>query len=517
MGSLIPMVDQLDRESLIRLAISLKLSPPNIPVIRGESFKLNPAQAPWYMCPDHETLLLGANRSGKSEGGGKQFIDIVTGKHPVKKVKLPCTSWILGPDFDVMNQPDGGVRSKVYKFLDRGRIKKDVWSSQLGHYMILQDGTHIQFKSNASDIRKFGSVTVDVVWIDEETNYDKYQEIRMRIFERLGYMFMTMTPDPGRGVSSWVTSELLGPESTCTVFYADLMDNKDNLPSGEIEKLEARYPEGREREARIHGRVATDAARRYPAYNKDLHYIANPLDSHYRAPDDWCVYRAIDPHPRNPTTTLWWAITPYLNNVICRELCLPLNVGGVTIERYCKRVHEYQREMFGDRPAIWTVIDNSANTKDPTSGRSTREAIRDAEVEELNAINHELEKKFVGVPTILALKTPEKLEYAREWVQTRCLPFRHGDNNPWNDKPAFYVSQLCPETHWQLMNNYFRDPLRLTDPDADLGEKPMKRRDHCVDDIQYIAGRNPRYINPHTMFRGSYQPSSKGRSGTTGY
>lgn len=94
----------------------------------------------------------------------------------------------------------------------------------------------IAFKSCEAGREKFQGASLDFVWFDEEPPKDVYEECKMRILDRQGHLFGTMTPLKGL---SWVYDEIyLNCHNSKQVWYV-FMEWADNpyLSAEEVNEL----------------------------------------------------------------------------------------------------------------------------------------------------------------------------------------------------------------------------------------------------------------------------------------
>ena len=72
---------------------------------------------------------------------------------------------------------------------------------------------------------KFQGASLDFVWFDEEPPYDIYQECRMRVLDREGEIFGTMTPLKGL---TWVYNQIYLNENQDDEVWCEFMEWADN-------------------------------------------------------------------------------------------------------------------------------------------------------------------------------------------------------------------------------------------------------------------------------------------------
>lgn len=85
--------------------------------------------------------------------------------------------------------------------------------------------SRLGFKSCEASREKFQGADLDFVWFDEEPPLDIYEECRMRLLDRAGECFATMTPLKGL---SWVYDKIyLNPNNDPQIFtlFMEWADN----------------------------------------------------------------------------------------------------------------------------------------------------------------------------------------------------------------------------------------------------------------------------------------------------
>ncbi len=90
--------------------------------------------------------------------------------------------------------------------LSRQKRLGRVWNNRLCAYQNVFGGTSkVAFKSCDQGREKFQGASLDFVWFDEEPPKDVYDECRMRVIDRVGDIWGTMTPLKGL---TWVYDEI---------------------------------------------------------------------------------------------------------------------------------------------------------------------------------------------------------------------------------------------------------------------------------------------------------------------
>ena len=205
------------------------------------------------------------------------------------------------------------AQSKILKYLPPRRIEDVVMTSGrkgspeygiIDHILVRNAFGGISklgFKSCDQGREKFQGASLDFVWFDEEPPLDVYEECRMRVFDRSGYIFGTMTPLKGL---TWVYDEIElnsrnDPEVWCTH-----MEWKDNpyLDPAEVENMSA-VMSADEQQSRRYGRFFAGEGLVYPEFDPERHVI-DPFD----VPPEWQCAVSIDPGLNNPTSCHFYAV-----------------------------------------------------------------------------------------------------------------------------------------------------------------------------------------------------------------
>lgn len=267
-----------------------------------------------------ENWFIAANRSGKTTVGayvGSQMARFgVEPQHPAigpsTTVWDRATSgWVVSLDFpssrDIVQPayfdngfvPAGGPNQP---FIPAREVSEWRVSDQI---LKLKNGSIIGFKSADSGRKKFQGVGKDWIQFDEEPPKDIYTEcvIRVAAGKRLRvYGTCTLLPPEGQvGGVTWVFTDIVQPwqrhqRSDVQIFTASIYDNL-HLPSEEVARLEAKYPEGSiERRIRLNGELlpGLSGARAYGAFQHTTHVGTLPPPDR-RRPLCWALDFNVEP------------------------------------------------------------------------------------------------------------------------------------------------------------------------------------------------------------------------------
>ena len=263
----------------------------------------------FHKCQKKNRWVFGGNRSGKTECGAVETVLLARGIHPYRGNKPNISGWVVSLSKQVQRDV---AQAKVLHYLRPDYIEKivmasgraDSASSGIIDFILVRNVfgglSKIGFKSCDQGREKFQGSSLDFVWFDEEPPYDIYQECRMRILDRCGIIFGTMTPLKGL---TWVYNKIyLNENSDDEVWYTQ-MEWADNpyLNKAEIEALASTLSE-EELDSRRYGKFIDSGGMVYGEFDENVHVI-DP----FPVPPEWYDNISIDPGLNNPLSAHWYA------------------------------------------------------------------------------------------------------------------------------------------------------------------------------------------------------------------
>lgn len=356
-------------------------------------------------------IVLGGNRSGKSEALSQVIAAYALGKHHPDVVR-----WARRNRLDIRQLPDHPgrvwsialdsndsrryVRPKVGKYLPPGTR----WRNRDGTgeaEAILPNGGVIVFKSADQGREGMQGDDVDLVAFDEEPPLPVVEECRIRITDRRGRLLFSMTPL--KGWTPLLEALVEDPIESTVVRWIHGVDNP-HIPADFLRELLASYG-SHERAAREKGEIVALEGRVYPEWDRQVHVIA-PID----IPLDWERYRAWDFGTRNPTAILLAALDPR-DDV--------LHIYGLRYERE-KTLREHAEWVLAQPDAAlvaWTVCDSADRASRLTLAREfgipnrpSKKGVRDM----INAVSERIRLDANGCPHVVVHDTPELRPLIRE-------------------------------------------------------------------------------------------------------
>ncbi len=420
---------------------------------RGE--KIHEKQLLFHRCTKRNRWVFGGNRSGKTECGAVEALWIALGIHPYKKNKPDVFGWVVSLSTQV--QRDVAQR-KILQYLRPDKIadiimqsgRKDSPQNGVVDQIIVKNafgGTSvIGFKSCDQGREKFQGSSLDFVWFDEEPPEDIYEECLMRVIDREGEIFGTMTPLKGL---TFVYEEIyLNRKKNPEVWY-EFMEWADNpfLSEREITLLENSLDETT-LQSRRYGRFASREGLVYPEFEESLHVIEP-----FPVPREWQDMISIDPGLKNPLSAHWYC-TDYDGNVyvIAEHYRAGEDVDyhADAIKRICEEL-DWKRDGKG---RIEALIDPAAGQRTLASAKSVSELFYERGILVDTRVDKDVFTGIARVKSYLNLK---------------------------NGLPNLYIFSRCVNMIREIKSYFWGS-----------GESPVKRDDHSMDELRYYLMTRPK-------------------------
>ncbi len=416
--------------------------------------KKHKKQIAFHKCKKRIRFVFGGNRSGKTECGAAECVYLARGVHPYRKNKKNVSGWVVSLSQQV--QRDVAQR-KILTYLRKDWIEEIVMLS--GRKGSPENGviafirirnvfggvSVIGFKSCDQGREKFQGSSLDFVWFDEEPPQDIYEECRMRVMDRKGDLFATMTPL--KGLTYLYDEIYLNKKNNPEVWY-EFMEWDDNpyLDKKEIAFLENSMDE-RELNSRKYGKFSSGEGLVYPEFDESVHVI-DP----FPVPPAWQDKIAIDPGLHNPLSAHWYA-ADYDGNVY---VVYEHYAAGKDIDYHAGQIHEICDKLGWHRDnkgRVEALIDSAANQRTLASAKSVSELFYERGILVNTRVNKDL---FAGISRV------------KSYLSRK------------NGLPNLYIFKNCVNMIRE-MKGYFWGG----------GDAPVKRDDHAMDELRYYLMTKP--------------------------
>lgn len=319
--------------------------------------------------------VFGGNRTGKTECGAVETVWLSLGIHPYRENREMTECWVVSLSTRVQTEV---AQSKVLKYLPKTAIvdivmnegKKGSPSTGVIKCILVRNKfgniSKIWFKSCEEGRDKFQGASLDFVWFDEEPPEDIYKECKMRVFDKKGEIFGTMTPLKG---FTFIYDEIyLNKHGDDEVFclFMSWLDNP-YLNKTEIERLKTSFNED-ELEARMNGKfMDVDIGLVYKEFDQNVNVIEP-----FEIPQDWQDILSIDPGLSNPLSCHWYARDFDGNIYVVAEHF----EANKPLEYHAQRIKEISKSLnwkTAQNGMIETLIDSAANQKTLAYSKSVTE------------------------------------------------------------------------------------------------------------------------------------------------
>lgn len=415
--------------------------------------KVHKKQIAFHKCKKRNRWVFGGNRSGKTECGAVEVVYLACGNHPYKKNKL-TSGWVVSLSRQV--QRDVAQR-KILEYLPASCIEKIVMvsggqdSAENGiiDFILVRSQvggiSKIGFKSCDQGREKFQGTSLDYVWFDEEPPYDIYLECKMRVLDKCGEIFGTMTPLKGL---TWVYNTIYLNDKNDNEIWYEMMEWADNpfLSKKEIESMTKSLP-AEEIESRRYGKFMQNGGMVYSEFDENVHVIEP-----FEVPMEWQDNISIDPGLHNPLSAHFYAVDYDGNVYVVAEHYQ----AQKTVEYHAEKIKEIARKLNWNTDSkgfLRAIIDSAARQKTLASEKNVVELFYENGI----LVNPQVDKDmFAGISTVKSyLKTSDG--------STRLFIFKN-----------------CVNLIREIKNYWWGD-----------GDLPIKKDDHALDELRYYLMTKP--------------------------
>ena len=418
-------------------------------------------QLAFHKCKKRNRWVFGGNRSGKTECGAVESVSMARGTHPYRENRKDVCGWVVSLSQQVQRDV---AQKKILHYLRRDWIedivmlsgRKDAPEHGIIDFIrvknVLGGSSVIGFKSCDQGREQFQGASLDFVWFDEEPPEDIYAECRMRVIDRRGDVFGTMTPLKGL---TFVYNEIfLNRRNDPEVWY-EFMEWEDNpyLDKREIAALALSMDE-RTLQSRRYGRFASAAAGLvYPEFDENVHVIEP-----FPIPKEWQDTISIDPGLNNPLSAHWYAVD-YDDNVY---VTYEHYEAGRDIDYHADAIKEISRRLgwhTDGQGRLNALIDSAAKQRTLGSLKSVAELFYERGI----LVNPNVEKDlFSGIARVKSYL------------------------NRNNSLPNLYIFNTCPNLIREIKGYYWGS-----------GDVPRKADDHGLDEMRYYLMNRPKKTPPN--------------------
>ena len=422
--------------------------------------KKHEKQLAFHKCKKRNRWVFGGNRSGKTECGAVECVYMARGTHPYRENRKDVQGWVVSLSTQVQRDV---AQKKILQYLRKDWIedivmlsgRKDAPEHGIIDFIrvknVLGGSSVIGFKSCDQGREKFQGTSLDFVWFDEEPPEDVYLECRMRVIDRKGDVFGTMTPLKGL---TFVYNEIyLNRRGDPEIWY-EFMEWNDNpyLDEEEIRAVEGCMDE-RTLQSRKYGKFgAEDAGVVYPEFDESVHVIEP-----FALPKEWQDNISIDPGLNNPLSAHWYAVD-YDDNVY---VVAEHYEAGRDIDYHAEKLKEISARIgwhTDGKGRLCALIDSAAKQRTLGGVKSVVELFYERGI----LVNPNVEKDlFSGIARVKSYL------------------------NKTNGLPNLYIFSSCVHLISELKGYRWGS-----------GDSPRKADDHSLDEMRYYLMTRPKKSRP---------------------
>lgn len=419
--------------------------------------RVHQKQMLFHKCQKRNRWVFGGNRTGKTECGAVESVWMARGTHPFRENRKDVFGWVVSLTQQVQRDV---AQAKILKYLPERYIcdvvmregKKGAAEYGVIDYILVKNVfggiSKIGFKSCDQGRERFQGTSLDFVWFDEEPPKDIYDECRMRVFDKCGDVFGTMTPLKGL---TWVYDEIELNEKNNPQVWCEYMEWSDNpyLDKEEIKAMTSSVSE-QDQLSRRYGKFTVGEGLVYPEFDQSVHVI-DPFD----VPKEWQTNISIDPGLTNPTSCHFYAVDFDGNIYVVAEHF----EAGQSVDYHVKKIFEIADEIGWKRDAkgrLSALIDSAANQRTLASQKSVAELFCEKGILVNTNVNKDL---YSGIQRIKSLF----------------------EQRP----PKIYIFKNCVNLIRELKSYWWGD-----------NDRPKKTDDHALDELRYFVMTQPRPTKP---------------------
>ncbi|MBO4962209.1 MAG: terminase family protein, partial [Clostridia bacterium] len=409
------------------------------------------------------------------ECGAVESIYFARGIHPYRKNKDNVFGWVVSLSTQVQRDV---AQDKILKYLNPSWIvdiimlsgKKDTPKSgvidQIKIRNVFGGISTIGFKSCDQGREKFQGSSLDFVWFDEEPPQDIYEECKMRVLDKCGDIFGTMTPL--KGLTFLYDLIYLNKNNDKEIWY-EFMEWGDNpyLSKKEVESLTLSMSDD-QLDSRRYGHFRTAEGLVYPEFDENV-MVIEP----FPVPKEWYDKLSIDPGLNNPLSCHWYAVD-YDDNVY---VIAEHYEKGKSIDYHAQKIKEISNALgwqTDSKGMVSALIDSAANQKTLASSKSVTELFYDNGILVNPKVNKDM---FSGINIV-----KKYLKLRKIYVFKNCINLIREFKSYWwgdGDTPKKYDDHCLDELRYYLMskpnNEQKAKPLSIIQQDKERRIRKLKK------------------------------------------
>ena len=422
--------------------------------------KVHLKQMAFHKCQKKNRWVFGGNRSGKTECGAVEAVYMARGVHPYRQNKDGVFGWVVSLSQQVQRDV---AQAKILHYLNPSWIqdvtmlsgKKDSLKfgviDQIRIHNVFGGSSVIGFKSCDQGREKFQGSSLDFVWFDEEPPEDIYDECLMRVLDKNGDIFGTMTPLKGL---TFIHDKIYLNSGQNPQVWHEFMEWADNpfLDKKQVEALSDTLSDD-QLDSRRYGHFKENSGLVYPEFDQNVHVLTEP----FILPADWQDIISIDPGLNNPLSAHWYAVDYDGNVFVVAEHF----ESGKDVFYHSERIKQISKALGWKTDAqgrYRALIDSAANQKTLASSKSVTELFLESGIAVSPKVNKDM---FSGIQRV------------KQYLKVK------------DGRAKLYIFPCCVNLIRELKTYRWGE-----------GDNPKKIDDHCLDELRYYLMTKPENSPP---------------------
>lgn len=416
--------------------------------------KIHLKQIEFHKCIKKNRWVFGGNRSGKTECGAVETIWIARGNHPYRENRKNTECWVVSLSTQVQRDV---AQNKILYYLNKEWISEIVMlngkksSAEFGviDFILIKNVfgglSKIGFKSCDQGREKFQGTSLDYIWFDEEPPYDIYLECKMRVLDKCGEIFGTMTPLKGL---SWVYNIIYLNDNNDDEVWHIHINWEDNpfLDKTEIKRLSNALNID-ELNSRKYGLFSNASGIVYNEFDEKTHIIEP-----FKVPCEWFDKISIDPGLHNPLSCHFYAVD-FDGNVYVIAEHYEAEKDIIYHANKIRQIAENLNWRFLPNGNLEALIDSAANQRTLSSVKSVSEIFFENGISANSKVNKDI---YSGIQRVKSY-----------------LKNTNGD-------AKLFIFKNCVNMIREIKGYFWAN-----------GDTPRKSDDHSMDELRYYIMSRP--------------------------
>ncbi|MFA5300299.1 MAG: terminase family protein [Lutibacter sp.] len=443
-------------------------------------------------------LFSAANGVGKTVAGANIVANIIWGKENTNKYfDLPLfKKWPYPKRGRIVSDPENlkvNLIPTLQEWFPSGRYKSQKGGKQYDSVWTTKNGWKFDIMSYEQDAKEFESATLGFAWFDEPPTEAIFKATVARM-RKGGVIFISETPL----YAAWLYDHVianpdkdLAAKGQRVYVEAEVEDAckqhgiRGHLEHQHIQTMIAEYSED-EKQARVYGKFQHLIGLRFKMFSRDVHVI-KPFDINIR---DFCVYEALDTHPREPDMINWIAVDRRGLKYLVAELRIRSEGGTDELAQRIKTIASQFR-------VVRRILEPAAFIKDQhdETGKTLQEKLSNLGLNYLPA-------------TKFRTQSDRRIEDALTYQKVNL-----GDHVEFIKAPEFYIFDNCVRTIYEFEHLRWDEWTGKIAEKKGQREKTIDKDDHAIENIGRILIQEPTFFElPREVLqneRRDYDPYEK--------